>query len=240
MCIAHRASFFSPSLVSSPGGAPLSVDIQVVYPQRLVPLSGVRLLSGFSPATLDVIGEDFRTVDEVIINDFVSPDVVVVSATRLFAQVPPEIGGSEVSSVLVVSNQVAVDAKSLLRLRLGRHAGKVSGILRLLQLFVKLLFTTPGSDIFFPESGGGGLRNLGASFGREQGNIVVGDIVVAVNATQRQILAIQARDPSIPRSERLLAATVLEAVYNQYQSSLNVVIEVVSHAGNSATANVTL
>jgi hypothetical protein len=177
-------------------------------------------------------------VDEVLINDVPSPDVVIVSKTRLLAQVPDMLKNDTLTSITVVSNKLTVTAKSLIKFRLGKTPSKVSGILRLIQVFLKILFTTPGTDIFSPRVGGNALKDIGLTFGQDQGGGIVSNFVIAVGSTQRQIQAIQARDPSIPRDERLLSATVTRAGYNRAEAALIVSVELTSHAGRAATANV--
>jgi hypothetical protein len=218
----------------------LAVDFQIVFPQELVELTSVRIQPGMVPRTLDITGADFRAVDQVMVNDLVSPDVVVLSKTRLLAQVPSVFATQTISSVTVISTKLAVTPKSLLRFRVGRTPSKVSGLLRLMQVFLKLLFTTPGSDIFAPQTGAGALVKVGSTFGHDEGGGIVSDFVVAVGRTQRQILAIQARDPSLARDERLLAAKVLSAGFNRAESALIVSVELTSHAGRAAVANLTV
>jgi hypothetical protein len=90
----------------------LSVDFQVVFPQQVVPLNSVRILTGVTPRSIDVIGTDFRAVDQVLINDLASPDVVILSKNRLLAQVPDAMLQSTLTSVTVVSNSLTLSAKS--------------------------------------------------------------------------------------------------------------------------------
>lgn len=215
----------------------MAVDFQVVFPQELIPLNSVTIVQGLTPRTVSVIGSDFRYVDQVEINGFVAPQVVVLSQTSLLAQVPPQVGLQPVTSVSVVSNQLAITAKSLIAFQIGQVPGKVSGILRLVQIFLKILFTTPGTDIFAPKLGGGGLKGLGVSFGSSQGANIVSNFVVSVATAQKQILAIQARDPSLPRDERLLTATVLSAGFNKNETALVVSTEITSQTGRAALAN---
>jgi hypothetical protein len=216
----------------------MAVDFQVVFAQELIELTSVQEIQGFTPRTLDVLGKDFRAVDEVTVNGLPSPEVVIVSRRRLMAQVPRQLGLSPVSGVSVLSNKLAITEKSVLRFRLGQTTSKVTGILRLVQIFLKVLFTTPGSDIFAPRIGAGALKNLGLTFGVSQGTNVVSDFIVAVGTAQRQILAIQARDPTIPLDERLLTAKVTTAGYNVQESALHVSVEVTSQTGRAALANV--
>ena len=216
----------------------MAVDFQIVFPQELVELASVRVLPGVAPRTLDVTGRDFSSIDEVLVNGIPSPDIVVLSLTRMLAQIPDALANETVTSVTVTSVRLAMTSRSLLRFRVGRTPSKVSGILRLMQVFLKILFTTPGSDIFARKTGGGALSRVGATFGRDEGGSIVSDFIVAVGSTQRQIRALQARDPSIPRDERLLTAKVLSAGYNRNEAALIVSVELTSQAGRAATANV--
>lgn len=212
------------------------LDFQVVFPQSLIKLSQVRYAPGIYPRTLDMIGEDFRSIDEILINGVPSPSIVVVSATRCLAQVPESILNDRVTSVTVVSRQLTISPKSLIRFRLGKSTTKVAGMLRLVQLFVKILLTTPGSDIFSKRVGGAGMRNLGRTFSTAQGSGLVADFVIAVDTTSKQIIALQAKDSTIPRDERLLSAKVLNASFNRQEGALIVGVEMMNQTGQTAIA----
>jgi hypothetical protein len=218
----------------------VAVDFQVVFPQKLVELSSVRTVQGVVPRTLSVIGSDFRAVDEVLINGVPSPDVVVLSQQSLLAQIPAVFVDQTITSVAVASRELGLSARSTLKFRLGRTPSKVSGVLRLVQLFLKLLLQTPGSDIFAKTLGGGALRGLGTTFCKEESGAIVSDFVLAVSTTQRQLIALQGRNPSLPRDERLLAAKVLAASFNRNESALLVSLELTSQAGRAAVVNVTV
>jgi hypothetical protein len=215
----------------------VSTDLQVCVPQEVIPLSAISVVPNFSPRTLDIRGDDFSSIDQVLINDIAAPEVVVMSRTRLLAQVPPSLFQTTVTSVTVVANRLFITPKSLIRFRLLPTPGKVSGIMRLVQIYLKILFTTPGTDIFAPRIGGAALKNVGQTFGKDEGGGVVSDLIIAVNTTQRQIVAIQSRDPSIPRDERLLAAKVTSAGFNKTELALIASIEITSQAGQAVTAS---
>lgn len=217
----------------------MSVDLLTVYPQQIIQLTSIRVLPG-PPRVVSVTGEDFRSVDEVLINQVPSPDVVVVDRNRLLAQVPDSAQLDRINEVIVLSKRLVLSNRSQLRIRLGRTPGRATGILRLMQLFLKILFTTPGRDIFAPNIGGGALKNVGATFGSGEGNDIVNDFVIAVDTTNRQIIAIQGRDSSIPRDERLLGAKVLHASFNRALGGIDVSVQITSQAGREAIANVGL
>lgn len=217
----------------------MAVDFQVVYPQQAILLNQVRVLPG-PPRVVDVLGADFRSVDEVLINRVASTSVVVVSKTRLVAQVPDTLLNERILSITVLSRRLTLSAKSVLRFRVGKTPGKVTGVLRLVQKFLKLLLTTPGSDIFNRQAGGGALRSVGQTFGIEEGSDILNNLVIAIDTTSRQIVALQSRNPSLPREERLLSAKILRAGFNKEEGALDVAVEITNQAGSAATANLEL
>lgn len=217
----------------------MAIDFQIAFPQESINLNQVRLISA-NPRLIEVHGDDFTSVDEVVINGIPADDVVVVTAKKLVAQVPDVFKNMSLVTVSVLSKRLTVTPRSLIRFRIGKSPGKVRGIQRLVQLFLKILFTTPGKDIFSPRFGGGVLKFLGMTFGIDQGGEIVSDFIIAVNNTARQIVAIQGRDPSLPRDERLLSAKVLRAGYNRNEGALAVAIEITSQAGRAALANLEL
>lgn len=216
----------------------MAVDFQVVFPQQIIGLNSVKVLFGTTPRTLDVLGDDFRAVDEVRVNDVVAPDTVILGKKRMLVRIPALIADQQVTSLTVTSHSLQLTDKSFLKFRLGRTTSKVSGTLRLVQVFLKILFTTPGRDIFAPRIGAAALKNLGVTFGSEGGKQIVSDFVIAVATAARQIVAIQSRDPSIPLDERLLSAKVVAAKYNRQEEALIVSVELLSQTGRSALANV--
>lgn len=213
-------------------------DLQVVIPQVLIPLTGVSEVPDAPRRTLDIRGTDFRSVDEVLINDVVCSFFSILGPQQLLAEVPELVGEQEITDIAVRSNRLTLDSKSSMRFRLGSVVTPVSGILRLVQLFLKILLTSPGRDIFTPNLGGNALKNLGESFGASQNQKVVSEFVVAVDQTTRQIVSLQARDPSIPRDERLLSATVISSFFSAEESALIVSIEVTNQTGRKGVANV--
>jgi hypothetical protein len=215
-------------------------DFQVILPREVIQVTSVRVVPGLSVRTLDVVGEDFRAVDEVLINGTESPDVVVLSKTRLLAQVPDALNRQTISSVSVISQRLVTTQKSFIDFKIAHMPGKVTGVLRLMQLFLKTLFTTPGSDIFSPQWGGGGLRPLGANFGKDQGGDIVSGFIVSVDNTTRQIVQTQSRQSRIRADERLLTARVTNAGYSKSETALLVTIEILSQAGRAATARLEL
>src|SRR5690606_23234077 len=212
----------------------MAVDFQICAPQEVIKLGQVRNIPGLPVRTLDIIGEDFRSVDEVLINDIPAPEVVVLSRTRLLAQVPEALQNSDVTSVSVLSTRLIITERSIIRFRISRTPSKVRGILKLMQAFLKVLFTTPGTDIFAKKVGGGALRTIGHNFGKDQGADIVSNFIVSVDNTARQLIQVQSRNSSLPPDERLLSAKVYKAGFVKNETALVVGIEILSQTGRVA------
>ncbi len=214
----------------------MAVDFQVAFPQETVKVSLVRTVPGLPVRTLDIQGDDFRSVDEVLMNEVPSPSFIVLSKNRMLAEVPAALVSSTISSVSVLSKRLTITPRSYIRFRIGRVPSKTRGILRLMQVFLRILFQTPGTDIFAPKLGGGALVHIGQSVSIENGTDLVGDFIVSVDSTVRQLIQIQSRDQSIPPDERLLTAKVLSAGFNKNETAIIASIEVVSQAGRASVA----
>jgi hypothetical protein len=218
----------------------MSIDLQIVMPQESVLITSAQVVPGADPPTLDIIGDDFTSVDEVLINDFVCPSYHVISPTRMYATVPDQVPLIDVSKVAVTSRRLVMTPQSYLKFRVSRIPGKVTGILRLIQLFVKVLFTTAGTDIFNPQLGGNGMRPLGRNFGKQETGSILSDFVICVDNTSRQIVTIQGRQAQLPMDERLLSARVTASQFSIDEAALITTVEVTSQAGRSALANLVL
>lgn len=173
-------------------------------------------------------------------NEVSSPSFIVLSKTELIAQVPAPLVRETLSSVSVLSRRMTMTARSFLRFRLGHTAGKVRGILRLQQLFLRMLVSTPGSDIFAPKLGGGALARLGQSVSIADGSDIVSDFIISVDNTQKQIIQIQGQNQSIPPDERLLSADVIASGFNKNETALLATIAINSQAGEQSIARLQL
>ncbi len=222
----------------------MALDFQVVFPQESIRLNQIRLSPRSPlgiPRSLTVFGADFRSVDQVLINDIPSPDVIIVSRTQLIAQLPDILQSvPNIVTVSVLSRNLTITSRSLIRFRISDTPGRVRGILYLVQLFLKVLLTTPGTDIFNRRTGGGALINVGETFGVDEGADIISDFVISVDTTARQIISTQGRNPRIARDERLLSARVLQAGFNRELGGIIAAVELTSQAGRAALANLEL
>ena len=216
----------------------MAIDFQVAFPQEAIHLNRVRILRG-PPRTLSIVGNDFRAVDEVLVNGLKSPDSIIISKTKLLAQVPDELLDQNILSVSVFSRRLTITPKSFIRFRISKTPGKVTGIMRLMQKYLKILFTSQGTDIFNMQLGASALRDIGSTFTGD-GTQIVQNLVIAADTATKQMIALQARDPSIPADERLLSATVTKSGFNKEEGTVNVEIELINQSGQPAITNLEL
>ncbi len=214
----------------------MAVDFQVCFPQETIAVNKVRALPG-DLKVLEIEGEDFSAVDTVSVNDIDVPEFAVLSSHVLRARLPLSLTLADVRTVTVLSKRLVTTAKSTLKFRIGSMPSKVRGPLRLSQLFLKVLFSEPGTDIFNKKGGGGALKALSSTFAASDSGGVINDFSVAVRTTTRQIIASQARNPSLPPDEKLLSASIISSAFSPQEAALSVSIEIVNQSGLPAILN---
>lgn len=84
----------------------------------------------------------------------------------------------------------------------GVRSKPVSGILKLVQMLVKMLLTTPGTDHFATDTGTIILGLFKRAVAQSSFQLVKMDIMISIQDLERQILDIQAGQP-VPDDERL-------------------------------------
>lgn len=214
-------------------------DLQLVFPVATINLTSVSKVPGTDPVVLDVQGEDFRAVEDVRINN-ISTQYIVFSDTRLRTVLPTGVTLATLENVEVTSAQLTLTKESLLQFRLPARPTAVSGVLKLAQLFLKILLTTPGTDIFNPLLGGGALQNLGRTFARHNSTSILGDVHIAVDRTSRQIMAMQSRQTGLPQDEKLLSAQIVGKRFDSASGTIFVAIELVNQLNRNGQLNIEL
>ena len=218
----------------------MAVDLQLAFPQRILQVSSVQAVEDADVPTYAIRGDDFSAVDEVRFDEVASPSVIIRSKHLLLAVVPEVLRSQVTYNITVVSFGVAHTEKSVVAFRFGRSNGRVVGGSKLVQLFLKVLLSEPGSDIFSPTLGGGALRDLGQTFSKSAAGSLLGNFVIAVDATARQVQALQSHSVKTPLSERLLSAKVASAHFDEAETALIVSIQLTSQAGTTSQANLVL
>lgn len=216
------------------------MDIQFIQFQDALPITGVAEIPGLTPRSLEINGTDFRSAVEVLINEATSPSFVIASKNRILAEVPDSEKGYSIRNVSILSANFTATVQSRIRFRVGNDPKTVSGLKVLMQMFLKMLFTTSGTDAFFMRSGGSGLKNIGRNFNVGQSSTIVSDFSIAVRRTEQQIKALQSRQPRLSDDERLASAKLLNAKFDVSLTALLARVELIAQSGKLAYANLEL
>ncbi len=211
-------------------------SIQVVRLQDVLRVTSITNAVGVSPRSIIVNGEDFRYVETVLINGISSPEFAVLSPTQLVAQVPADQASENIVEVSVLSSALTMTERSVVQLTVGPKPKKVSGSVRLMQIFIRHLLRTPGTNIFQKRSGGGLAKRIGTNNDRN----TAADIAVAINTTKTYVMSTQASDRNIPPSERLLSAEISGMDVNPESTEVSVTVIITSHAGVRSAATLTM
>lgn len=208
------------------------IDIRLIYVQDVLPVIRIARLADFSPPTLRLTGEDFNSVHSVFINDVKAPDIVPESGTSLLVALPDIVQGQLLKTLTVTSHKFTqTQRKSLISFAFDPARPSVSGIERLVQLFVKVMLQSPST---YSNLGGGFLKAF--HNGDADPQTKVADLNLSVSRTRRQIMAQQAASPSIPLGEQLQDARLLHSEFNPGKLSLTGSIAIDNRLGKTAVA----
>jgi len=205
-------------------------DLQTIEALAVVPLDQVQILPDSVPVSLRIQGGPFVALDEILINNVASPSFIQVNDREVWAQVPEGMEGSNVTVAVLSQNLLNADHVQL-RFRLGKQTRKVSGLARLVQMFVRVLLMSPGSNLLNPALGGGLLRALRSSYNPNQLQGLQTEVYLAVQRASEQLMTLQAREVRTPREERLLSAKVLGCGVSRATGQLALDLELLSQTG---------
>jgi hypothetical protein len=208
--------------------------IQVVRLLDVLRVNSARNAPGVSPRSLIIKGEDFRNVEQVIMDGFVSPSFVAYSMTEMIAEVPAPLRQAVITDVSVLSGSLTLTERSLVEFTFGTRPKKASGVLRLMQNFLRILLRSPGSNRFHPRSGGGLLKRIGST----ANNQTAADIAIAVQSAKQYMINVQTADRNIPPSERLLSAEIQALTVDPQSTTAFVTIVLTSHSGARSAATI--
>jgi hypothetical protein len=207
-------------------------SIQVIRLLDELKVNSIRNAVGVVPRSIVVKGEDFRNVEQVIIDGFVAPEFVTYSTTELVAEVPSPLQQSVITKVSVLSSTLTLTERSLVEFTFGTRPKAVRGTLRLMQNFLRILLRSPGSNKFHPRSGGGLLRVINGLATKQ----TAADIAVAVQTAKQYMVNVQTAERNIPPSERLLSAEIQALNVDPQSTSAFVTIVLTSHSGARSAA----
>ena len=224
------------------------MDIRVLRMKGVLPVSGFFMLTRVPPVVA-ITGNGFGDVKEVFVNGVEMKSFHVQDDRLILVGLPSHmtrpatsvrVTTDKLPAVQVSPDHTVVPVRSRLSFSLGTRLEGSSGIDRLVQLFVKVLTTTPGRDIRNPDLGGGVQTFVGAPVSSDRKEITR-SLAVAVGRTTDQVVDMQAKSKvPIPSSERLLSAVLLGSSFSVETTVLSAVISLSSFDREQAVASMAL
>ena len=208
-------------------------DLRVISAKALLPLQAVAPVRGFYPPSLIAQGRDLNQTTEVEVNGILAPEFIIQAPTRLLIKIPESQVGQMLASVRAYANISPSNEKAAVSFGVVRPMRFISGIDRLVQSWLLLFFTTPGTDIFNVNSGGGARSLIGKT--TDAGNqSVAADLALCIDRTKMELMKLQAQAPYLPMEERLMSSSLLGVNFDKEKSTLFADVSLISMAGTVA------
>lgn len=209
------------------------IDFKVVQARVALPVTAVAPIRDFLPLSILVMGNRLNLTEEVIYNDVVADEFYAQSDTRLIVRIPKSQLGRNFETVRVLSSAQLTRSDAMVTLGVTRPFRTVAGIDRLVQSWLMLFMSTPGSDAFSQDSGGGGRNIIGSSSDKSERSATTA-LVTAVDRTRSELIRLQSFNPRIPPDERLLSANMLSATFEPQTTTISAVVGIQNSVGDSA------
>ena len=212
-------------------------DLRVVQTKATLPITSLAPIRNFTPPSIIILGDKFQYAEQVLYNGVEVQEFVISSPQRIVARIPEAQLGMPITSVSVLTMIPSANNTSLLSMGMSKLNRSVSGVDKLVQDWMLLFLTNPGSDIFEPDIGGGARAIIGKPvYGG--GTSAMAELSLAVSRTKEQLLRLQAKFPGIPPDERLLSASLTDVRFDNSTTTLTAVVDLQNMVGVSASVTV--
>lgn len=208
-------------------------DFQIVSAKIILPVTSIAPIRGFLPIAIVVLGQDFDQATEVHYNGVTVNEFIIQSKTRMIVRVPDSQIGKAFQTLEVVSSTFATKKDALLYLGLERPVRTTSGLERLIQMWTMVFLTTPGSDIFDPQSGGGAQAIIGRTTDKN-GKGVAADLAYSIDRTKTELLRLQSKNPNLPLEEKILSSSLASLSFDDKTTTLYARVTLRNMLGQSA------
>ncbi len=212
-------------------------DWRIVAARTLLRIRSVSPIRGFSPPSIVVVGDKLNLTLEVLFNGISAKDFSVASETRLVVRIPESQIGKELKDLRVYSSTSLTKEDSELSLEVVRPIATVQGMDRLVQSWLLLFLTSPGSDIFSPKSGAGA-RSIVGRTGSRGGKGLSADLTLAVERTKAELLRLQTAAANVPLNERLLSSNLETLSFSEETTALSARVLLKNMIGDRAEVSI--
>lgn len=160
---------------------------------------------------LKVTGEDFSKVASVRVNRQ-EVDHVVIDGSTLYSTLPTEAKFLE--SIDVISSSNSINRTSFFEYLIGSNPNTVSGPSKMVFQFLKVMMTTPGTDIFKPDMGGNLQNWVGQRLSLANPQALVAKTILNVSNVAKQMSA-QQLIAKVPPEERIADVQILDVGFDE-------------------------
>jgi hypothetical protein len=209
------------------------IDFQIVSAKTLLPVESIAPIRGFLPPSIVVLGTNLNQAQEVYFNGVKVSEFIVASPNRLIVRIPDSQVGNAFQSIQAYAIILDPNQNASLSLAILRPVQTIQGIARLVQSWVMVFMTTPGSDIFSPNSGGGGQALVGRNTDGK-GSGVSADIAAAIQRTNDELVRLQAQISNIPLAEKLLSSNLQALSFDSSTTTLEAQVSLKNMVGQAA------
>ena len=213
------------------------IDFGIITTRTLLPVQSISPIREFRPPSIIVIGDRLDLTSEILFNNTPVLEFVISSPSRLIVRIPTSQIGIEFKELKVFSNVNLLQKDSIVSLNITKPIRKLQGIDRLVQSWLLVFLTSPGSDVFSPRNGGGAFNIIGRTTNRA-GKGVLADLALAVDRTKSEILKLQAANQRIPLEERLLSSNLEEAQFDSNTGAILARVSLRNALGNAAEVSI--
>lgn len=208
-------------------------DLRVISAKAMLPIQAIAPVRGFSPPSMVIQGKDLDKTTEVEVNGVLAPEFIVQSPTRLVVRIPESQLGQPMSTVRAYAQISPSYSKAAVSFGIVRPIRYISGIDRLVQSWLLIFLSSPGSDIFDANSGGGGRSLVGKSTDSGQQSVAA-DLALCIDRTKMEMMRLQSNAPFLPMEERLMSSSLVGVNFDRESSILYADVALISMAGTAA------
>jgi hypothetical protein len=208
-------------------------DLRAIKARITLVVYSIAPIRGINPPSVLLVGENLDRAETVEINGITAEEFSVMAVNRLAVRIPTSQIGQAIYSIRVFAEAASITGDAVFSFSFSRPVRDISGMDRLVQQWLLIFMSTPGSDIFDTTSGGGGRALVGAPVDVERDSISA-DLALAVTRTNNELLSKQSSVLGLPPEERLLSSALESVSFDKNTTTLYGRVSIQNMVGQSA------
>lgn len=210
------------------------MDLRVIKILDILPVTRIDL-TGYSPMILVLTGRSFLETQSVFVNDVSMPlksaaeyGYTLISPSTIHVELPASMTETVISKVVVFGNTSTLYETASIEFSLV-GLNQIRGISCVVQQFLKLFLTTPGTDKFKRNSGGG-IKNMAGVTLDDQGRQgIAARLMLSAKKCSEEIRASQMSGYILPE-ERLVEVIIGEVGFHTETGTTEIKLEIETEA----------